>query len=144
MGGKITENLEFESPLWNCQMKNFSPFWPKVQYQIWIMPMSVMSCINHLLYQIDMLNTNNFKNQKRLMPMISNINTYTNVNHFNDQKCQVSIMSIWIVLSINNSRYQCWQVSVLLWSIELSISCHSQKWQYHLCGDELCAQQINC
>ena len=29
---------------------------------------------------------------------------------------------MWIVLSINNSRYQSWQVSVLIWSIELSIS----------------------
>ena len=29
---------------------------------------------------------------------------------------------MWIVLSINFSRYQSWQVSVLIWSIELSIS----------------------
>ena len=29
---------------------------------------------------------------------------------------------MWIVLSINNSKYQYWQVSVLIWSIELSIS----------------------
>ena len=29
---------------------------------------------------------------------------------------------MWIVLSINNSRYQSWQVSVLNWSIELIIS----------------------
>ena len=29
---------------------------------------------------------------------------------------------MWIVLSINNSRYKSWQVSVLIWSIELSIS----------------------
>ena len=34
---------------------------------------------------------------------------------------------MWIVLSINNSRYQCWQVSVLIWSIELSISYFSPK-----------------
>ena len=34
---------------------------------------------------------------------------------------------MWIVLSINNSRYQCWQVSVLIWSIELSISYVSLK-----------------
>ena len=27
---------------------------------------------------------------------------------------------MWIVLSINNSRYQCWQVSVLIWPTELS------------------------
>ena len=36
-------------------------------------------------------------------------------------------MSMWIVLSINNSRYQSWQVSVLIWSIELSISYVSLK-----------------
>ena len=34
---------------------------------------------------------------------------------------------MWIVLSINNSRYQSWQVSVLIWSIELSISYVSLK-----------------
>ena len=34
---------------------------------------------------------------------------------------------MWIVLSINNSRYQIWQVSVLIWSIELSISYVSLK-----------------
>jgi hypothetical protein len=36
-------------------------------------------------------------------------------------------MSMWIVLSIHNSRYQSWQVSVLIWSIELSISYVSLK-----------------
>ena len=36
-------------------------------------------------------------------------------------------MSAWIVLSINYSRYQSWQVSVLIWSIELTISCVSLK-----------------
>ena len=36
-------------------------------------------------------------------------------------------MSIWIVFSINNSRYQCWQVSVLIWLISLSISYVSLK-----------------
>jgi hypothetical protein len=36
-------------------------------------------------------------------------------------------MSMWIELSINNSRYQCWQVSDLIWSIELSISYASLK-----------------
>ena len=34
---------------------------------------------------------------------------------------------MWIVLSINNSRYQCWQISVLIWSIELSINYVSLK-----------------
>ena len=34
---------------------------------------------------------------------------------------------MWIVLSINNSRYQHWQVSVWIWSIELSISYVSLK-----------------
>ena len=34
---------------------------------------------------------------------------------------------MWILLSINNSRYQFWQVSVLIWSIELSISYVSLK-----------------
>ena len=34
---------------------------------------------------------------------------------------------MWIVLSVNNSKYQSWQVSVLIWSIELSISYVSLK-----------------
>ena len=34
---------------------------------------------------------------------------------------------MWIVLSVNNSRYQGWQVSDLFWSIELSISYVSLK-----------------
>jgi len=37
------------------------------------------------------------------------------------------MMSVWIVLRINNSRYQCWQVSVIIWSIVLSISYVSLK-----------------
>ena len=57
--------------------------------------------------------------------MIPNISTC--VNHFEDQKCQVSIILMWVVLSINNSRYQHWQVSDLIWSIELSISYASLK-----------------
>ena len=36
-------------------------------------------------------------------------------------------MSVWIVLRINNSRYQCWQVSVIIWSIVLGISYVSLK-----------------
>ena len=58
------------------------------------------------------------------MPMTS---IPASVNDFGDQKCQISIMSTWIILSINNSRYQSWQVSVLIWSIELSISYVSLK-----------------
>ena len=34
---------------------------------------------------------------------------------------------MWIVLSINNLRYQCWLISVLIWSIELSINYVSLK-----------------
>ena len=49
------------------------------------------------------------------------------IDHFGDQQCQITIMPMWIVLRINNSRYQSWQVSVLIWSIELSISYVSLK-----------------
>ena len=42
---------------------------------------------------------------------------------------------MWIVLSINNSRYQSWQVSVLIWSIELSISYVSLKSDNITCVD---------
>ena len=34
---------------------------------------------------------------------------------------------MWIMLSINSSRYQCWQVTDLIWSIELSVSYVSLK-----------------
>ena len=44
-------------------------------------------------------------------------------------------MSMQIVLSINNSRYQSWQVSVLIWSIELSISYASLKIDNITCGE---------
>ena len=80
--------------------------------------------VSHVMYQScfisDMLNINNSKNQKQLMPIIQ-ISIPASVNHFGDQKCQISIMSMWIVLSINNSMYQSWQVSVIIWSIEWSI-----------------------
>ena len=69
----------------------------------------------------DMLNINNSKNQKQLMPMIPNINTC---------KCQ----SFW------RSEMLSRQASVLIWSIELSVSYVSLKsdnityWRWVMCS----------
>ena len=86
----------------------------------------------------DMLNTNNSKNQKWLMP---NINTC---------KCQSfwrSEMSNFDNVNMNCAQYQWFKVPMLT-SISLTLInrveyqlCQSQKWQYHLRGDELCARQ---
>ena len=61
-----------------------------------------------------------------------------NPNHQNIRNPRISFnqilrpdsMSMWSVLNINNSRYQSWQVSVSIWSIELSISYISLKYFY--------------
>ena len=45
---------------------------------------------------------------------------YAKVSHVMYQSCSISDM-------LNNSRYQCWQVSVLIWSIEVSFSYVSLK-----------------
>ena len=102
--------------------------------------------VSHVMYQSwfisDMLNINNSKNQKQLMPIIPNINTC---------KCQSfwrSEMSSFNNVNVNCAQYQKFKVPMLT-SISLNLInrvkyqlCQSQKWQYHLCGDELCARRI--
>ena len=100
--------------------------------------------VSHVLYQScfisDMLNMNNSKNQKQLMPIIPNINNC---------KCQSfwrSEMSNFNNVNVNCAQYQLFKVPKLT-SISFNLInrvkyqlCQSQKWQYHLCGDELCAR----
>ena len=89
------------------------------------MPKSVMPCISLVLYPTCWIQIIP-RMKDWLTAMIPNINTWK-YQSFWRQKCQISNMSMWIVLSINNSRCQCWQISVLIWSIELPINHASLK-----------------
>ena len=100
--------------------------------------------VSHVMYQSCfisyMLNANTSKNQKRLMPMIPNTNTW---------KCQSfwrSEMSSFKDVNMNCAQYQWCKVPLLI-SICFTLTnrveyqlFQSQKWQYHLCGDALCAR----
>ena len=88
----------------------------------------------------DMLNTNNSKDEKWLMSMIQNINTC---------KCQLfwrSEMSSFNNVNVNCAQYQLFKVPRLTnisfnWINRVKYQlCQSQRGQYHLSGDELCAR----